>query len=753
MINPCKTYIAQFLAALALLGANPLSARADGEELCPAPAYLAGATVEGDTSNDEADNEQVPRINAEADNVVSENGVVSLEGNTTIGFKDRSLNAENAKYLPESGEVLIEGEVSFLSNGINLQSRDAKIDMDDNLFSAGESSYEIDLNGNRATGGASNMERNEKGEYIMKNGSYSTCPPGDKSWFIEAKEIHLFPDEGIGTAKNIRLNFKGVPLLAIPRFSFPISPKRKTGFLAPVIARRENTGLELHIPWYWNIRPNLDATFVPRLTSKRGAQLQSEFRYLDKQGTWQLDNEFINDKERGNERRVFTQLKHDGRFNSEWSSNILASRVSDGDYFKDLGDSVQVASITHLERRADLTFQRGPYQFISRLQTYQTVDDTIDDEDKPYKRLPQFLFNWEPDRDKYGIRANVDAELVYFDRDASITGSRLDLHPRLTVPIVRDAWFFKPTLAYRFTHYALNNQVETESSSVSRNLGTLSIDSGLYFDRSIDLKGSVQTLEPRLFYLRVPFEDQEGIPLFDSNEFDFNISQLFRENRFSGSDRVADANQVSLALTTRIVDGVDGSEDFRASIGQIFYSDDRRVTLESDTADTRDINTRDTSDVVGELAADLSNNWGVNGKLQWDPTDRNTVRGSMLVSYRPAPNKIVNFAHRIVNTGRNAETEQLDFSMIWPVKNNWVLAGRWNYSLDEDQSIETLLGLQYDSCCWAARFAARRFVTDDGMDHDTSVYLQLVLKGLAPVGQNYGALLETSILGYRDDYK
>ncbi len=746
MINPAHSYIAQFLVALTLLSTISLPASADGDELCPAPAYLNAAevTVEGDTQNDD-----VPRINAEADNVISENGVVSLEGNTNIGFKDRSLNAENAKYIPETGEVLIDGEVSFLSKGIRLESNDAKIDMDDNLFSTGESVYEIDLNGKRATGGASKMERNDKGEYIMKNGTYSTCPPGDKSWFIEAKELHLFPDEGIGTAKNITLNFKGVPLIPIPRFSFPISPKRKTGFLAPVIARRENTGLELHIPWYWNIRPNLDATFVPRLTTKRGAQLQSEFRYLNKQGEWQLDNEYINDKERSNERRVFTQIQHTGRFNSDWSSNILASRVSDGDYFKDLGDSVQVASITHLERRADLTFKRGPYQFVSRLQTYQTVDDEIPDEFKPYKRLPQFLFNWEPDRDQYGIRAKLDAELVYFDRDASVTGSRLDLHPRLTVPIVRDAWFFKPTLAYRFTHFALNNEEDTEDSRISRNLGTLSVDSGVYFDRSIDLKGSVQTLEPRFFYLRVPYQDHQGIPLFDSNEFDFSISQLFRENRFSGSDRVADANQVSLALTTRIVDGVDGSEDFRASVGQIFYFDDRRVTLtEEETTDTRD-----TSDVVGELAADLSNDWGVSGKMQWNPDDRDTVRGSMLVSYRPAPNKIVNFGHRIVNTGRNAETEQLDFSVLWPVKNNWVVAGRWNYSLKENQSIETLLGLQYDSCCWAARFAARRFVTDDGMDHDTSLYLELVLKGLAPLGQDYGGLLETAILGYRDEYK
>jgi LPS-assembly protein len=718
------------------------------EQLCPPPGYLAQSAAANNNTVS-----SVPRIQAEADKVISEDGVVSLEGNTTIAFGDRELSAENAKYMPDSGEVLIEGQVSFRSLGVKLDSQDAKIDMDDNLFSTGASTYEIDLNGNRATGGASKMEKNGKGEYALENATYSTCPAGDKSWFIEADDIRLYPDEGIGTAKNIKLNFKGVPLLAIPRFSFPISPKRKTGFLAPLIARRENTGFELHIPWYWNIRPNLDATFVPRITQKRGTQLQSEFRYLNNQGFWQLDSEILSDRERDNERRRFTQLRHIGQFNTEWSSNILASRVSDGDYFADLGDSVQVASITHLERRADLTFERGPYTFISRLQSYQTVDADIDEADKPYKRLPQFLFNWEPNHSRYGVRSKLNSELVYFDRDASVTGTRFDVHPRITLPVVRDAWFFKPTLAYRFTHYELNNQVAGLDDSISRNLGSLSVDSGLYFDRAIDDKGSVQTLEPRLFYLRIPHEDQTSIPLFDSNEFDFSISQLFRENRFSGSDRVADANQLSTALTTRFVDGEDGSEMFRASIGQIFYFEDRRVTLEDPGLEEPDSITRDTSDFVGELNADLTNDWLLNSKIQWNPDEEETVRGSLLVSYRPEPNRIINFAHRIVNTGRNAETEQLDFSVLWPIKNNWTIAGRWNFSLDADQSIETLLGLQYDSCCWAARFAARRFITDDGLDHDTSLYLQLVLKGLAPVGQNYGALLENAILGYRDEYQ
>lgn len=295
----------------------------------------------------------------------------------------------------------------------------------------------------------------------------------------------------------------------------------------------------------------------------------------------------------------------------------------------------------------------------------------------------------------------------------------------------------------------MNNSGPTQASSNSRNLNTFSVDSGVYFDRQLDAQGSVQTLEPRLFYLRVPFENQADLPVFDSGAFDFSISQLFRENRFSGADRIADADQISMALTSRIIDGEDGRELVRGSIGQIRYFKDRRVTLtENDGVETRDV-----SDVVGEVAAEINSQWSARGSIQYNPNDSQTVRGSILVGYRGPDDRIVNVAHRTVNTGNTAETEQLDFSFLWPLRDQWRLAGRWNYSLDANTSIESLVGVEYESCCWALRFAARRFIADDGLDHDTNVYLQLVLKGLAPVGQNYGALLENAILGYEDEHQ
>lgn len=712
-------------------------------DLCPAPEFVYQPT------SPIAFDPTAP-VEASADSVETNGNIVTLKGATEIIYQNRKLTAENARYNRDEGNVEIDGNLTYESDGVQLKSNDATIDISANTFSMGDSKYEVDLGDKRATGQASSMSRTDEGLFRLKNATYSTCPPGDKSWFIEASSIELDTEEGIGTAKDIRLNFKGVPLLAVPRFSFPISQKRKTGFLAPVLASNESTGFEIHVPYYWNIRPNLDATFTPRYMTRKGVQMQAELRYLNTQGSWILDSEYLYDSDLpvADRDRRFVHLGHQGTFLENWTTALEASSVSDKDYFEDLGDSLSIASITHLERRADLLYKDDSYTFLSRLQSFQTVDEAIVADERPYRRLPQFLFNADWPRFNWGGESRLDSELVYFDRDESVTGVRFDIEPRLSFPINRDAWFFHPTITARHTTYSLSDVVNNDPTSINRTLATASIDTGLFFDRPTADDGSLQTLEPRLFFLRVPFRDQNNIPVFDSSELDFNISQLFRENRFSGADRVADANQVSAALTTRFIDGPTGREYLRGSIGQIFYFDDRRVNLIGDEA----VNTRDTSDFVAEIAAELDSNWLVRSSIQFNPDDRNTVRSSALLSFQPDADHILNFGHRNVDTGSSAETEQLDFSFVWPVQDQWRVAGRWNYSLDSNSSLETMIGLEYESCCWAFRFAARRFVSDDGFDHDTSYYFQLVLKGLAPLGDNVGELLGAGVLGYQDKY-
>lgn len=732
---------ARLLTAAMLAIVSSSNAFAQSAGLCPAPefAYQTGAQFAFDPD---------APVEASADSVVSKDGIVTLDGKTVITYQNRRIIAENAKYNQATGDVAIEGALQYESDGVRLKSEDASLDLTQNTFSTGPSSYEVNLGDKSASGKATAMSRNENGLFRLDGATYSTCPPGDRSWFIEAERIILNSEEGIGTAKDIKLVFKGVPLLAVPRFSFPISPKRKTGFLAPVLASNDNTGIELLVPWYWNIRPNLDATITPRFMTKKGTQIQGELRYLNDLGIWILDTEYLYDDEQTRELRdrQFTRIRHQGSFGQNWSTALDASAVSDKTYFEDLGDSLSIASITHLERRADLLYETDDYQFLARLQSFQTVDEAIAPDGRPYRRLPQLLFTTNFPRFRFGGRSSVDAELVYFDRDDSVTGTRFDLHPRFSWPINRDAWFFNPTLAARYTHYSLNNQTAGDRSDIGRALTTASLDTGLYFDRATNDQGSIQTLEPRLYLLNIPFKEQSDIPLFDTGELDFNISQLFRENRFSGADRIADAKQASVALTSRFIDGVTGREDLRASVGQIFYFDDRRVTLDG-TPDRTDV-----SDFVAELSAELDEDWVVRTNLQYDTDNNKTIRSSALVSYRPDARHILNFAHRNVDTGSSTEIEQIDFSFLWPIKNQWQIAGRWNYALDTNNSIETMLGIEYESCCWAFRFAARRYISDDGLNHDNSYYFQLVLKGLAPVGDNVGELLGKGVFGYREKY-
>ena len=714
---------------------------------CPSPTFVYSPgnavllPVDGLVVEDD-------EVEALADSVLSEDGVVSLDGNTSITYQGRTISAENAIYNPNTGEVSIDGALSIEAEGIDLESTGAEIDISNNQFKTGESVYEIDLNGRRATGRADSIERTENGVFILRGATYSSCPAVDNSWFIKANRIALYPNDGIGIARNIVLRFKGVPIFAFPIFSFPISPDRRTGFLAPVLGRGDSTGNELQVPFYWNIRPNLDATITPRFLSDRGIQLQTELRYLNRQGSWVFDNEILSDRQSNDNPRRFTHLSHNGQFGPAWRSSISASEVTDSEYFEDLGNSLQVASITHLERRADLVYDWADTQVELRLQSFQTVDSSTPDNERPYRRLPQVTFSRRAAFRPFGLQTTFDSEAVFFDRDNSVTGLRIDALPRLSLPIVRSSWFITPSISQRLTLYNLSNTAGDQPSSQTRNISTISVDSGLFFDRVLDDNGSVLTLEPRLFYLRVPFEDQSDIPVFDSSEFDFSIAQLFRENRFSGTDRIADADQLSLGLTSRLIDGSDGREVLKGSIGQIFFFEDREVALGDEEPDTRD-----TSDFVGEIAADLSSGFTAKGNIQWNPDETNTVRSSIQLSYRPSPDKIINLAHRNVDTQNSADTEQVDFSILWPVGDKWRIAGRWNFSLDADTSIESLIGAEYNSCCWAFRFAARRFISEDGLDHDTALLLQLVLKGLAPLGQNYGRLLEFSILGYEDDIK
>lgn len=660
---------------------------------------------------------------------------IVLNGTISIRHRLGAITAENARYDTRTNIATIDGEMKYESAGLQVSSSDASLDIKNDTFELGESGYELQNEEIVSRGHAQRINRNQQGNLRLKDATYTSCPEGDNGWLIRADNIRLNTDKGVGTAEDITLRFKDVPIFYAPWFSFPINNQRKTGFLAPRIDQNDKTGLEYRQPFYWNIRENTDATFTARTMTDRGVQLQSEWRHLNRIGLWTLNHEFIGNDNRyiPGVNRHYTRLRHLGSLSGRWSTSIDLNNVSDKDYFEDLGDTLNIASITHLERRADLTYTADNYEFRTRLLSYQTVDETIEPDQRPYQQLPQFTLNYRKSIPKRELDATVNTELVYFDRDNSINGVRLDFKPRLEWNKRRPSWYSTVAGSIRHTHYDLS-----ELPSHSRTVPIFSTEAGMYFDRLHEADGSLLTLEPRLYYLYAKRTKQDQLPVFDTGALDFNFSQLFRENRFSGADRINDANQLTLAMSSRRINS-EGREKFQASVGQILYFDDRTVTLPDDAAETSS-----TSDVVAELKLEFDQNWSGSAATQWNPTTTTTERSSAAISYRDGSDRLVNIGHRYLRE----DGEFVNASFAWPVKDNWRVAAGWNYSLDDNRSIESVLGLEYEDCCWAFRTAARRYITDDGQDHNTAYFFQLVLKGLAPVGQNVTEVLSEAVGGY-----
>jgi len=440
---------------------------------------------------------------------------ILLNGEISIESQDARISAENARFDQRTKEAIVDGRVQFETDGLTVNGEDASLDLENNTFQLGSSGFIVENGVTVSRGEAQGISREEDGKLRLDSSSYTSC---------------------VGTARNITLRFKGIPIFYAPVFSFPISNKRKTGLLTPRIDQSDETGFEYRQPFYWNIRQDTDATFTVRAMSDRGTQLQTELRHLNGIGLWTLNQEVITNDRKFTEAstRHFTRLQHIGGLSDRWTTAVDISGVSDRDYFDDLGDTLKIASITHLERRADLSYTADNHQFRTRFLSFQTVDDSIVPNDIPYKQLPQLTYSYQ--------------------RLLPEKGFRLEWEKR------RRAWYTTVAGSVNHTNYVLDG-----SSSLSRTVPVLSSEAGLFFDRLNEDNNSVLTLEPRLFYLYSKRVNQDDVPVFDSGALDFNFDQLFRENRFSGSDRINDANQLSVALSSRIVTP-QGREKFRASI-------------------------------------------------------------------------------------------------------------------------------------------------------------------------------------------
>jgi LPS-assembly protein len=698
-------------------------------------------------------------VDVKADEVqLLRSGTSVFSGHVDIQRAGQQLSAERATYNRENGDVTASGNVRLRDSEIVVDSEQAEWSMDKDEGRMLDAEYRIRQM--HARGKASHLRRQGKTTTDLKNATYTTCPEGDSAWQLKADTVHLDHEAAVGEAKDVVLRLGGFPVFYTPYINFPLNDERKSGFLPPSVGNSDETGFDVMTPYYWNIAPNMDATLTPRYMSDRGLMLGGEFRYLTDRSEGLIEASYLNsDDLRKNgedlnphyqeDRKLFT-WQHRSELSSRWHTLVDYNYVSDDEYFEDFGSSLNLSSRTHLNRKLEAGYAGDVWNFTARLQGYQTLTDVTEQ----YKRLPQLLLSgYLPDQ-AMGLTYEFDAEYVEFDHNDKVEGQRINIEPAISLPMGNAAFFATPRLAFNHTRYSLkSDDLNQFDDDASRSLPIASFDTGLFLEREMSIgKGRfLQTLEPRAFYLYIPERDQSDIPDFDTSLSTFNMIRLFSYDRFIGGDRIGDANQLSLAVTSRIINQQTGEENLRLTVGQIRYFDDREVTLPNTNKETE----RD-SDMVAEAIAYINKEWSVSGEIQWDPGETQSNMSSIGVRYRGEGGGIFNISHRYRRqdtvTSSLDELEQIDVSAQLPIGDRWQLFGRWYRSLDQGRTLEGLAGVQYDSCCWATRVAIRNYV-NDALDDDRNlaIYFQIELKGLGAFGKKSDSLLESSIRGYQAD--
>ena len=669
---------------------------------------------------------------------LGESPTASLSDGILLRRQDKLAGADTATYDPSTRSVFLGGNVRFRDPDAEVISDAARFEYDSGRITFNAAEFALS---NNSRGAAQRLEISQDGTLELDDVSYTTCPPGSNDWKIEAGDIDLDTRSGIGTARGLKLRFQGVPILYAPYLSFPITDARKTGVLTPEIGSTSRSGNEIIVPFYWNIAPNYDATITPRVLTDRGVQLQTQFRYLTEIHSGQINAEYLDDDTLAGDARTYVGVDHRSLWRNSIRNEFEFREVSDNQYFEDLGGSLSESTITHLNRALRFDYHTDTWSLFGQLQDFQTIDDVILPTEEPYRRLPQLLARGRWPGLWLGTSANFDAELVNFDRDVGVTGWRFNVAPELQLPFSQPGWFIEPAVAVDYTRYELSNAAPGATTNPDRVLPIASVDTGLVFERLMNNSDAerVQTIEPRILYVHIPFEDQDDLPVFDTITPDLNLVQLFRKNRFLGVDRIADTDQLSVGVTSRILDVNTGEELMTATVGQIRYLSTSRVTLPATPSFTDE-----SSDYIAEMRFLLLRNVNFDLGHQWGTGDRGTTQSQARLQYRPATNRILNLAYRF----RRDSLEQGDLSWSWPLSTKWNFVGRYNYSFRDNETLEEFYGLEYESCCWGIRMVSRRYISTRDGTRDTTYGLQLVLKGMTSVGTAADKLLERGILGY-----
>ena len=684
---------------------------------------------------------------------------VRAEGGVIIERNDQVLNAQWVDYDQNSETVTAGDQFVLYQNGSSVSGSNLQYNLADGTGVSERTRLETEHNGRRLQSVSEKAEMQGNGRYKLTDTRFNTCSPGDASWFIRARSIEADQNSGIGVAKNASLVFGGVPVLYTPWVDFPLNGNRKSGLLVPTVTVGSD-GLELDLPYYMNLAPNYDATVTPGIISKRGARLGGQFRYLDErfsgtaEGTWMPD-----DKKSVHNNRYQVRINHNQQFGSNLSGGLEYHQVSDDDYYRDFYGREDIAGNVNLNRQIWLSHSRDVWggRLNSHLtaQKYQTLANTDGFKDEPYSIMPRLSAHWE--KTAGNAQIDISGKFTRFEHDTKQSGNRVVLYPSVKWDFHNSWGYISPKVGVHSTYYDLDDSGGKPARTVSRTLPIASIDSGMTLERNISLMGDryLQTLEPRLFYTYVPSKSQNDLPNFDTSENSFSYAQLFRENLYSGDDRINSANSISTAVQTRLLNPDNGAEILRAGIGQKFYLKNDKVQPDGSIGRYD----RNRSDIVAFANGNISNSIRLDTDIHYNQNESRAESYSAGIRYTPAPGKILSARYKY---GRNEKIylqdngsyfydklSQIDLAAQWPLSPNLYAVARYNYEIKAKKPLEMLAGLEYKSgCgCWSASVVGQRYVT--GLhSKKNAVFFNLQLKDLSNIGNNPFEKLRLAIPGY-----
>ena len=710
--------------------------------------------------------EEVPLF-LEADEVRGHNEQeTEAEGTVRLRKRDQAVYADWLRYDKTTDEVAAQGNVRIEREGgvvegprlqYNLESDRGFMEKPRYQFhqvkEVKTQSQPIPSAGDahpvfQATDGRGTAERllfEGPNQYRAEQGDYTSCGPGNDDWYLRAGDLKIDKERDLGIARDASIVFMGATIFYTPYVSFSLHQERKSGFLAPHYGSTANGGPELTVPYYWNIAPNRDATISPRIMTRRGVQFDGQFRYLEQNYSGEVRAEVLpEDRVRGGIERNAYFLRHVQTMPSGWYGSLNLQKVSDDNYFTDLSTQIAVTSQVLLPRegiigRTGGWGESGSYNLNLTAHSWQTLQaDPLAPVTPPYNRLPQLTLTAAR---QDVLRTDFDflGQYVAFDHPTQVTGQRSMLYPSFSLPVQTSFATITPKVGFNAAHYAIDPNT-TGFTDQNRALPIFSTDSSVVFERPFNIanKAYTQTLEPRLYYVYIPYHNQNNLPVFDSGVQDINFASIYSENQFAGWDRINDANQVTFGVSSRLVSSETGAERLRAGVAQRFYFTGQRVTLPGVP-----VRTGTSSDFLAALSGAVAPYWTADAGWQYSTDFSETQKFNVGARYQPQPGKVLNMSYReTIN-----QLRQTDFSTQWPIGRGWTGLARWNFSLREGRTLEGLFGAEYNGDCWVMRVVAQRFATTTTSE-TTTFFVQLELNGLSRIGSNPLEALRRNITGY-----